>query len=43
MQPQRIGSSSGHLAEVERKKGPVFYVKYRLPDGRQVRRALGPV
>jgi integrase len=27
---------------VERKRGPVWYAKYRLPDGRQVQRKLGP-
>jgi integrase len=33
---------SGHVFRVERKKGPVWYAKYRLPDGRQVQRKLGP-
>lgn len=33
---------TGHLKTVERKRGPVFYVKYRLADGRQVERLLGP-
>jgi hypothetical protein len=27
---------------VERKRGPQWYAKYRLPDGRQVQRHLGP-
>jgi integrase len=27
---------------VERVRGPVWYAKYRLPDGRQVQRKLGP-
>lgn len=27
---------------VDRKRGPVWYAKYRLPDGRQVQRKLGP-
>jgi hypothetical protein len=27
---------------VERARGPAWYVKYRLPDGRQVQKKLGP-
>jgi hypothetical protein len=27
---------------VDRKRGPQWYAKYRLPDGRQVQRRLGP-
>jgi len=38
-QPRRV---SGHVFRKARTKGPVWYVKYRLPDGRQVQRALGP-
>jgi hypothetical protein len=26
---------------VERKRGPVWYTKYRLSDGRQIQRKLG--
>jgi integrase len=33
---------TGHVFRVERKRGPVWYAKYRLPDGRQVQRKLGP-
>ena len=33
---------SGHAFRVDRKRGPAWYVKYRLPDGRQVQRKLGP-
>jgi integrase len=33
---------SGHVIRVDRKRGPVWYAKYRLPDGRQVQRKLGP-
>jgi integrase len=33
---------SGHVFRVERASGPVWYSKYRLPDGRQVQRKLGP-
>jgi integrase len=33
---------SGHVFRVERKRGPVWFAKYRLPDGRQVQKKLGP-
>lgn len=33
---------SGHVYRVERKRGPVWYAKYRLPDGRQIQRKVGP-
>ena len=34
---------SGHVVRVERKRGPdAWYAKYRLPDGRQVKKKLGP-
>lgn len=33
---------SGHVFRVDRKRGPVWYSKYRLPDGRQVQRKIGP-
>jgi integrase len=33
---------SGHVFRVEGKRGPRWYAKYRLPDGRQVQKALGP-
>jgi integrase len=33
---------SGHVCRVERVHGPVWYAKYRLPDGRQVQKKLGP-
>jgi len=33
---------SGHVFRVERARGPVWYAKYRLPDGRQVQRKIGP-
>ena len=32
---------TGHVYRVERKRGPVWYAKYRLPDGRQVQRKIG--
>lgn len=33
---------SGHVFRVERARGPAWYAKYRLPDGRQVQKKLGP-
>jgi integrase len=36
------GRVTGHTLIKQRKRGPVFYVKYRLADGRQVQRLLGP-
>jgi integrase len=33
---------SGHVFRAERKRGAVWYAKYRLPDGRQVQRRIGP-
>ena len=33
---------SGHVFRLERKRGPVWYAKYRLPSGRQVQKVLGP-
>ena len=33
---------SGNVFRVERQRGPVWYAKYRLPDGRQVQKKLGP-
>ena len=33
---------TGHVSLRERKQGPVWYVKYRLADGRQVQKLLGP-
>ncbi|MFI4989341.1 MAG: tyrosine-type recombinase/integrase [Solirubrobacterales bacterium] len=37
--PQPI---SGHVFRSEGKRGPVWHAKYRLPDGRQVKRRVGP-
>jgi integrase len=33
---------TGHVFRVERASGPVWYAKYRLPDGRQVQKKIGP-
>ncbi len=33
---------TGPVFRVERARGPVWYAKYRLPDGRQVQKRIGP-
>jgi integrase len=33
---------TGHVFRLERARGPVWYAKYRLPDGRQVQKKIGP-
>jgi hypothetical protein len=33
---------TGHVFRVERKRGPVWFAKYRLPEGRQVQKRIGP-
>jgi integrase len=33
---------TGHVFRVERASGPIWYAKYRLPDGRQVQKKIGP-
>ena len=33
---------TGHVFRVERASGPVWYAKYRLPEGRQVQKKIGP-
>ena len=40
--PQPLSAPSGHVFRAERQRGPVWYAKYRLPDGRQVQRKIGP-
>ena len=35
-------SISGHVYRVDRASGPVWYAKYRLPDGRQVQKRIAP-
>lgn len=39
-QPSR--NVSGHVRLAKRKRGDQWYAKYRLPDGRQVQKKLGP-
>ena len=38
----KLGTVSGHVFRVERKRGPRWYMKYRLPDGQQVQQLIGP-
>ncbi len=33
---------TGHVFRVDRRRGKVWYAKYRLPDGRQVQKKIGP-
>ncbi|HSO99808.1 MAG TPA: hypothetical protein VLP43_12725, partial [Solirubrobacteraceae bacterium] len=37
-----IQPPTGHVFRVERQRGPVWYGKYRLPDGRQLQKKIGP-
>jgi hypothetical protein len=37
-----VGCGSGHVFRVDRAYGPVWYAKYRLPGGRQVKKKIGP-
>jgi integrase len=39
---QVIRLPSGHVFRVDRTRGSSWYAKYRLPNGRQVQRRLGP-
>jgi integrase len=36
------GSVSGHVFRIDRVKGSQWYAKYRLADGRQIKRRIGP-
>ena len=40
--PVDTNPPSGHIFRVDRARGPVWYAKYRLPDGRQVQKKIGP-
>lgn len=42
MPPQPTGQVTGHVKLVQRRRGAQFYLKYRLADGRQVQKLLGP-
>ncbi len=37
-----LRAPTGHVFRVERKRGSQWYCKFRLPDGRQVQRRIGP-
>src|SRR5256714_3799234 len=39
---QSVRTPSGHVFRIDRARGPVWYAKYRLPDGRQLQKKLGP-
>ncbi len=39
---EAVAEPSGHVFRVDRARGPVWYAKYRLPDGRQVQKKIGP-
>jgi hypothetical protein len=34
--------ASGHAFKIDRRRGEQWYLKYRLPNGRQVQKRLGP-
>lgn len=36
------GRVTGHVAQRQRKRGAVYYLRYRFEDGRQVQKLLGP-
>jgi hypothetical protein len=38
----QVRAGSGFVFQVDRRSGPVCYAKYRLPDGRQVKKKIGP-
>src|SRR4051794_31217266 len=42
MGPAAIRIPTGHVFRREGKRGSAWYAKYRLPDGRQVQKRLGP-
>jgi integrase len=37
-----VAVPTGHVFRVERKRGPVWFAKYRLPGGLQVQKKIGP-
>lgn len=42
MQFTKERPATGHVFQIKRKKGAVWVAKYRLPDGRQVKKTIGP-
>jgi integrase len=41
-QLDQVPTVSGHVFQRDGKRGGVWYAKYRLPDGRQVQKRIGP-
>jgi integrase len=41
-QPSARRTASGNIRRVKRKRGDQWYIQYRLPDGRQGQKRLGP-
>jgi integrase len=37
-----LRTPTGHVFRVDRARGPAWYAKFRLPDGRQVQKKIGP-
>jgi integrase len=42
LESRELKRPSGHVYRVDAARGPVWYAKYRLPTGRQVKKRLGP-
>ena len=42
MRFRQVPSGSGHVFRRDGARGPVWYAKFRLPDGRQLQRRIGP-
>jgi hypothetical protein len=42
LEPREMKRPSGHVVRVEGPRGAVWYARYRLPSGRQVKKRLGP-
>jgi integrase len=42
VQPREVKRPSGHVFRVEGARGAVWFAKYRLPNGRQIKIRLGP-
>ena len=42
LQRARLRTPTGHIVRLRGSRGDVWYAKYRLPDGRQVKRRIGP-
>lgn len=40
--PGAVREPTGHVFRVQRRRGAVWFAKYRLPDGRQVQKRIGP-